>query len=60
MQLDGKNASDIIVENANGNFTRYISVLNNGNLYVFKIDGKTMNDITSSEIDSVLKTAHIE
>ena len=60
MQLDGKNASDVIVENANGNFTRYISLLNNGNLYVFKIDGKTMNDITSSEIDSVLKTAHIE
>jgi hypothetical protein len=57
IQINGQNASDVILENSNGSFTRYVSLLNKGNLYVFKIDGKTMNDVTSSEIDSVLQTA---
>lgn len=57
IQVNGHDASNVILENSNGNFTRYVSLLNNGKLYVFKIDGKTMNDVTSGEIESVLKTA---
>ena len=56
IQINGQNASNVILENSNGNFTRYVSLLNNGKIYVFKIDGKTMNDVTSNEIESVLKT----
>ena len=57
IQINGKNASNVILENSNGNFTRYVSLLENGKLYVFKINGKTLNDVTSSEIESVLQSA---
>ena len=57
IQINGQNASDVILENSDGSFTRYVSLLNNGNLYAFKIDGKTMGDVTSGEIESVLQTA---
>ena len=60
LQLDGKNVSNVIIENANGGFTRYVSFLSEGNLYVFKITGKSINDTTSSEIESVLTSVHIE
>ena len=60
MQLDGKNASNVIIENANGTFTRYVSILSNNNLHVFKVTGKTVDDVNSNEIESVLKSAHIE
>ena len=60
MQLDGKNASNVIIENANGTFTRYVSILSNNNLHVFKVTGKTIDDVNSNEIESVLKSAHIE
>ena len=60
IQLDGKNTSNVIIENNNGTFTRYVSILNNSNLYVFKINGNSINDTTSSEIESVLQTAHIK
>jgi hypothetical protein len=56
-QINGQNASDVILENSDGSFTRYVSLLNKGNLYAFKIDGKTIGDVTSSEIESVLQTA---
>ena len=59
MQLDGKNASNVIIENANGNFTRYVSILSNGTAYVFKINGNTFDDVNSSEIESVLTSVHI-
>ncbi|WP_407422960.1 zinc ribbon domain-containing protein [Methanobrevibacter sp.] len=59
LQIDGKNTSNVILENADGTFTRYVSLLNNGNLYVFKVNGKSLNDTTSSEIESVLQSVHI-
>ncbi|MBR5954326.1 MAG: zinc ribbon domain-containing protein [Methanobrevibacter sp.] len=57
IEINGQNASDVILENSDGSFTRYVSLLNNGNLYAFKIDGKTIGDVTSGEIESVLQTA---
>ena len=56
--LDGRNASDIILEN-DGNYTRYVSLFSNGELYVFKISGDSMNNINSTDINSVLETADI-
>ena len=37
--LDGRNVSNIILENADGNYTRFISMFSDGMLYVFKING---------------------
>ena len=59
IQIDGKNVSNVIVETSNGTFTRYVSILSNDTLYVFKINGKTIDDTRSSEIESVLNSVHI-
>ena len=57
--LDGRNASDVILEQSNGNYTRYVSLFSNGELYVFKISGDSLNSINSSDINAVLQTADI-
>jgi len=60
IQIDGKNTSDVILENYDGSFTRYVSLLSDGKLYVLKINGNTLNSITSNETESVLQSIHIE
>ena len=57
--LDGRNASNIILENADGNYTRYVSMFSNGELYVFRLSGDSVNSITSDEINSVINSADI-
>ena len=57
--MDGRNASNIILENADGDYTRYVSMFSDGELYVFKITGDSINSITSDEITSMLNTADI-
>ena len=57
--LDGRNASDVILEQSSGNYTRYVSLFSNGELYVFKISGDSLNAINSSDINAVLQTADI-
>ena len=56
---DGKNISNVILENANGNYTRYVSMLNDGKLFVFKITGDSINSTTTDNINSVLNSAKI-
>ena len=58
--LDGRNASNIILENADGNYTRYVSMFTDGKLYVFKVSGDSINAITSSNINDVINTADIK
>ena len=57
--LDGRNSSNIIMENANGNYTRYVSMFNNNELYVFKITGISVNAVNSEDIESVINSADI-
>lgn len=57
--IDGKNASNVILENADGNYTRFVSILNDGNLNVFKITGNSISSITSNDITSVINSAKI-
>lgn len=57
--LDGRNASNIILENADGNYTRYVSMFSNGELHVFRLSGDSVNSITSDEINSVINSADI-
>lgn len=57
--LDGRNTSNIVLENADGDYTRFVSMLSNNKLYVFKISGDSYNSVTSDEINSVINTADI-
>jgi len=57
--LDGRNSSNIILENADGNYTRYVSMFSDGELYVFKISGDSINSITAEDIESTIKSADI-
>ena len=58
--LDGRNASNIILENADGNYTRYVSMFTDGKLYVFKVSGDSINSITSDSINGVINAADIK
>ena len=57
--LDGRNASNIILENADGDYTRFVSMFSNGKLYVFKITGDSINSVTSGDIQSMIGSADI-
>ena len=57
--LDGKNATNIILENSDGSYTRFVSMLDDGELYVFKISGPSNDFINSKEINSMLDSAKI-
>jgi hypothetical protein len=57
--LDGRNASNIILENADGDYTRYVSMFSDGKLYVFKIDGESINSVTTEDINSMISSADI-
>ena len=57
--LDGRNASNIILENADGNYTRFVSMFSNGELYVFKISGESINAVTADDINSAISSADI-
>ncbi len=57
--IDATNASNVIVENVNGNYTRYVSMLSDGKLYVFKATGDSINAITSDGIEAVINSADI-
>ena len=57
--LDGRNGSNIILENADGNYTRYVSMFTDGELYVFKITGDSINSLTSDNINTAINSADI-
>lgn len=57
--LDGRNASNILLENADGDYTRFVSMFSNGELYVFKITGDSINSVTSGDIESMISSADI-
>ena len=57
--LDGRNSSNIVLENADGDYTRYVSMFSDGTLYVFKITGDSVNTITSDDITQTINSADI-
>ena len=57
--LDGRNASNIILENSDGNYSRFVSMFTDGELYVFKISGDSINSITSEDISNTINSADI-
>lgn len=57
--IDGRNSSNIILENADGDYTRFVSMFSEGKLYVFKINGDSINSVTSDDINNVINSADI-
>ena len=57
--IDGRNSSNIILENADGDYTRYVSMFSDGRLYVFKVTGDSVNSITSEPIENTINSADI-
>ena len=57
--LDGRNASNILFENYDGDYTRYVSMFSDGKLYVFKVMGPSQNSVDSDSINSVINSADI-
>lgn len=57
--IDGRNSSNMILENADGDYTRYVSMFSDGKLYVFKITGDSVNSITSDDINQAINSADI-
>ena len=57
--LDGRNGSNIILEDSDGNYTRYVSMFTDGELYVFKITGDSINSITADKINAMVNSANI-
>ena len=58
--LDGRNASNIILENADGDYTRFVSMFSDGELYVFKITGDSINSINADDVNSMINSADIK
>jgi hypothetical protein len=57
--LDGRNSSNMLLENADGDYTRYVSMFSDGKLYVFKVMGTSENAITSESINNAISSADI-
>ena len=57
--LDGRNASNILFENYDGDYTRYVSMFSDGKLYVFKVMGPSQNSVDTDSINSVINSADI-
>lgn len=57
--LDGRNSSNIILENVDGDYTRYVSMLSDGQTHVFKITGDSLNSVNSEDINGAINSADI-
>ena len=57
--LDGRNSSNILLENSDGDYTRYVSMFSDGKLYVFKITGDSENSLATEDIESTINSADI-
>lgn len=57
--LDGRNASDMIIENADGDYTRYVCLFSDGELFVYRIMGDSINSVNSTAINEAIQTSHI-
>ena len=60
LQSNGTDSSDVILKNNDGSFTRFVSTLSGGKLYVFKITSDSLDNVKSDDINSVLQSAHVE
>lgn len=57
--LDKRNASNVILEDPDGNYIRYVSLFSDGHLFVYKITGDSLNSVNNTSIDLVLESSHI-
>jgi hypothetical protein len=55
----GNNGTDIIMENADGSYTRYVSLLKGELFYIFKIDGNNSDAVNNTQINDILNSVKI-
>ena len=58
--IDGKNATNIIMQNTDGTYTRFVSLFGGDILHVFKVSGPSIESITTDEINSAINSANVE
>lgn len=56
ISLNAGNASNVITESTSGDYTRFVSILNNGELHVLKITGNSYDSVTSEDIENVVQS----
>lgn len=59
VETHDNSSSNVILENANGNYTRFVSLLDNNTVYVFKITGANQSLIESDDINSTIDSVKI-
>ena len=59
IETHDNSSSNVILENANGNYTRFVSLLDNNTIYVFKITGVNQSLIESGDINSTIDSVKI-
>ncbi|WP_298522665.1 PsbP-related protein [uncultured Methanobrevibacter sp.] len=59
ISINDVNASNVIMESVNGGYVRYVSMLENGELYVFKVTGDSIDSVTSDSINSMINSTVI-
>ena len=57
--LDGRNSSDIIIQQADGEYTRFISMFDKGNMYAFRITGNNTGVLSSDDINMTIESVKI-
>ena len=57
--LDGRNSSDIIIQQADGEYTRFVSMFDKGNLYAFRITGNNTNSLSTGDINTTISSVNI-
>ena len=57
--LDGRNSSNVIIENSDGNYTRFVSMFSDKQVYTFKITGDSINSVTSPDVTDMINSADI-
>ncbi|MDL2246417.1 zinc ribbon domain-containing protein [Methanobrevibacter sp. OttesenSCG-928-K11] len=56
ISIDNKNGTDILIENTDGSYTRYISILNNGLFHVLKITGDSKSNVNTTDIKNTVES----
>ncbi len=54
-----KNASNMVFETVDGSYLRYVTMLNDGELHVFKITGNSLNAVNSPDIQSTIESSNL-
>ena len=58
--INKRNTSNILLENTDGNYTRYVATYSDSTLYVFKISGSAEKLLNTGDIQNTINSTHIK